>query len=242
MESHVAQLPLTHRAWAWFETNKKQAYWGALGIVLGGLLITFLVYKHGEKDVVAGQALSVVSIPQLGGGPGPIRADAAQAYLKVAADYPKSPAGARARLMAGASFFADGKYDEARTQFEIFRRDHRESRLLSQALLGIAACLDAQGKTNEATTAYKDLVDHYPGENVVPQAKFSLACLYEGQNKPDLARTLFEDVTRTDPYGSLGSESGMRLEELMKKNPNLAPAIKAPATTTPIPIEKPQTK
>jgi TolA-binding protein len=239
MESHVAQLPLAHRAWAWFETNRKQAYWGALGIVLAGLLVTFLVWKHGEKDIVAGQALSAVSIPQLGGGAGPMRPDAAQAYVKIAADYPKSPAGARARLMAGASLFADGKYDEARTQFEIYRRDHRESRLLSQALLGIAACLDAQGKTNEATTAYKDLVDHYPGENVVSQAKFSLACLYEAQSKPEQARTLFEDVTRTDPYGSLGSEAGMRLEELMKKNPNLAPILKAPATTPPIQIEKP---
>ncbi len=39
--------------------------------------------------------------------------------------------------------------------------------------------------------------------------------------KPELARNLFEEVERSNPYGSLGSEAGMRLEELKIKYPNL---------------------
>jgi len=37
-------------------------------------------------------------------------------------------------------------------------------------------------------------------------------------------------LNRNEPYGSLGSEAGMRLEELLAKNPNLIPK---PATPGP---------
>ena len=57
---------------------------------------------------------------------------------------------------------------------------------------------------------------------MLPQARFALARLYEAQNKPELARNLFEEVERSNPYGSLGSEAGMRLEELKLKYPKLA--------------------
>ena len=56
---------------------------------------------------------------------------------------------------------------------------------------------------------------------MLPQARFALARLYEAQNKPELARNLFEEVERNNPYGSLGSEAGMRLEELKIKYPSL---------------------
>ena len=101
-----------------------------------------------------------------------------------------------------------------RTQFERFRREHPDSPFVGEALLGVAACLDAQGKSSEAMTAYKDLIDRRPGDYVLPQARFALARLYEAQNQPEQARNLYEEVERTDPYGTLGSEAGMRLEEL----------------------------
>jgi len=239
MQSEAVQLPLTHRAWAWFETNRKQAMWGAIAVVAGAGLIAFLVWRHEDRAVVAGEALTAVTAPQLGGAPRP---DAAQALLKVANDYPRTAAGARARLMAGGAFFTDGKYDEARAQFERFIRDNRESRFITQALLGLAACYDAQGKTNEAITAYKSLIDSHPGDNVLPQAKFSLASLYEGQGKLEMARSYFEEVGR-DPYSSLGSEAGMRYEELIKQHPELVPKPAPAPVITPVvtPIPTPGT-
>jgi TolA-binding protein len=137
--------------------------------------------------------------------------------------------------LAGASYFTEGKYGEAKTQFERFTRNHPESPFMSQALLGVAACLDAQGKTNEALTAYKDLTDHHPGESVIPQAKFALARIYEAQGKAELARSLFEELNRADPYGSLGSEAGMRAEELLAKNPGL---LQKPIASTNAPTFK----
>jgi tetratricopeptide (TPR) repeat protein len=226
MSSEVAELPLSHKLWAWFETNRKQAVWGSALVIVLGLIIWFVVWQQGEKEVNASEALSKVTSTAVT-TPG-AKPDAA-AYLKVVAAYPKSAAGARALLLAAGSYFVEGKYPEAKTLFERFAREHPDSPFMGQALLGKAACFDAQSKTNEALTAYKDLVDHHPGENVVPQAKFALARMYEAQGKVELSRTLYEDLNRGDAYGSLGSEAGMRLEELLAKNPQLL--VKPPAST-----------
>jgi TolA-binding protein len=238
MQSQVAQLPLSHRVWAWFETNKKQAAWGAAIIVGLGLIIWYGIWHAGEKEVTASEALANVSIPQTGGSGA--RPEAAAAFLKVAAAYPKSSASARALLLAGGSLFLEGKYPEAKIQFEKFTREHRDSPFMGQALLGVAASLDAQGKTTEALAAYKNLVDRHPGESVLPQAKFALAQLYEVQNNLPLARSMYEELNRSDPNGSLGSESGMRLEELLAKHPELIPKPAPPTTnSSPLTIQKP---
>jgi tetratricopeptide (TPR) repeat protein len=233
MESDAGQLPLSHKAWAWFEANKKQTLWGAGGVLVLGAIVAFFLYQQSEAEVAASEALSNVSVPQLTGGG---RGDVADAYLKVAATHPKSRAAARALLLAAGSLFTEGKYPEAKTQFDRFRREHSDSPFMGEALLGIAACLDAQeGKARDAIAAYKDLIDHHPGDVVLPQAKFALARLYEAQNEPEQARNLFEEVEHSDPYGSLGSEAGMRLEELKLKYPKLV-VPPAPMATNAVPF------
>jgi TolA-binding protein len=233
MESDATHLPLWQQAWAWFEAHKKQTLWGTVGLVLVGLIVAFVLYRQDEADVSASEALSNVALPQMNGAG---RGDTPDAYLKVAAAHPGSRAGARALLLAAGGLFVDGKYDEARNQFERFNREYSDSPFKGEALLGIAACLDAQSKTNEAVTAYKNLIDRRPTDYVLPQARFALARLYEAQNKPELARNLFEEVARNNPYGSLGSEAGIRLEELKIKYPNLAPPV-TPAPTNAMPFK-----
>jgi TolA-binding protein len=236
MESDAGQLPLSHKAWAWFDANRKPALWGAGVVLVAGVIIAFVLYRQNEADVAASEALSNASMPQLtGGGPG----DLTEAYLKVAATYPNSRAGARALLLAAGSLFTAGKYPEAQMQFERFRREHADSPFMGEALLGIAACLDAQGKTRDALAAYKDFTDHHPGDNALPQAKFALARLHEAQNELEQARNLFEEVERSDPYGSLGDEARMRLEDLKIKYPKLfAPMTPAPTNAMPLNLEK----
>jgi TolA-binding protein len=237
MESDTGQLPLSHKAWAWFEANKKQVLWGAGGVLVLGVIVAFYLYRQNEADVAASEALSNVSVPQMTGAGS--RGDIAEEYLKVAATHPKSRAGARALLLAAGGLFVDGKYDEARTQFERFRREYSDSLFMGEALLGIAACLDAQGKTRDAMAAYKDLIDHRPGDSNVPQAKFALARLHQAQNEPEQARNLFEDVERSQPYGSLGDEARMQLEELKTKFPKLlAPVTPMPTNAAPLKVEK----
>jgi predicted negative regulator of RcsB-dependent stress response len=233
MDSDLTQTAGYYKLWAWFETNKKQVAWGGLGIVALGLVVWYVIYQQGEKEVNASEALVNASLSQaIAGRAGPENPDE---FLKIAADYPKSSAAARAVLRGASILFVEGKYPQAQAQFQRFARDYRESPFMGQAMLGIAACLDAEGKTAEAIAAYKSLIDHHPGENVVPQARFALARLYEAQNQPELALPLFEDVVRGDQYGSLGSEAGMRLEELKLKTPSLFPPPPSAMTPAPAP-------
>jgi tetratricopeptide (TPR) repeat protein len=237
MESEAAQLPLWQKAWAWFEANRKQAFMGAGALAVIGVIVAFFLYHRDQADIAASEALSGVALAPMTGAS---RGDMANAYLKVAATYPDSRAGARALLLAAGALFVEGKYPEAKTQFERFKREYSSSPYLGEALLGIAACLDAQGNTNEAAAAYKDLIDHHPADQVLPQARFALGRLYEAQNKPELARNMFEEVERNNPYESLGSEAGMRLEELKLKYPSLAaPIVPASTNVIKIPSQKP---
>jgi len=242
MDSKVAELPVSDKLLAWFETNKKQVGYGAVALVILGIILGYFFYRKGEQQVAAGEALTSVSWNLAATGSAG-RPGAAAEYLKVASQYPNSIAGARALLLAGGNLFVENKYDEARAAFDRCAREYPDAPVLGQALLGGAACLDGQNKVAEATAAYKNLIDRHPGDVAVPQAKFALGRLYENQGKPEQARNLFEEVARGDPTGSLGSEAGMRLEELRLKNPALfappaVPALPTDSSATPT-LEEP---
>ncbi|HSU53009.1 MAG TPA: tetratricopeptide repeat protein [Candidatus Dormibacteraeota bacterium] len=237
METKVAELSASDRFWGWYESNKKQALYAGIAVVVIGLGVGFFMWNKNEQQVAAGESLASLSWTMTGPN-GTSKPGAADAYLKLAASHPNSNVGARALLMGAGDLFVSGQYDRARTEFERCAREYRDTGLVGQALLGVAACLDAQNKTNEAMTAYKDLVEHHPADPAVPQAKFALGRLAEAQGKPEQARTLFEDVARSDPQGSLGSEAGMRLEELRVKYPALFAPPPAP-TPMPAPNQSP---
>src|SRR4051812_47561663 len=122
MDSDTAQLPLSDRLLAWFETNKKQALWGAVILVAGGLIIGFMLWRKSEKEIEAGEALSAVSVPYSSGA---VRTGSgADSYLKVANNFPHTKAATRALLLAAGDEFAQGHFDRAKTLFEQFRREH----------------------------------------------------------------------------------------------------------------------
>src|SRR6266566_4655764 len=118
MESEAAPLPLSDRLWTWFESNKKQALYGAVVLVAAGIIGGFVYWRQNEKELAADEALSNVSAPNTpnaGARPG-----APEAFLKVAATYPNSSAALRAVLLAATSYFLEGKYQEAKMQFDKF--------------------------------------------------------------------------------------------------------------------------
>jgi tetratricopeptide (TPR) repeat protein len=230
MDSEVVQLPIAERLWLWFDAYKNQLAVALGVVVVAALVIWFVLWQRDQKQVEAGAALSQVTTSQLE-GTSP-KSEAAQAYLKIANTYPHSIAGSRAVLQAAGALFTEGKYSEAQAQFERFIREYQGGPFMGEALLGVAACLDADGKTEQALNAYKDLVSRHSTESVIPQAKFSLARLYEAQNKPELARDLYQEVERAAPFTSLGNEAGVRMEELIAKNPKLAPAPAAPTPSS----------
>ncbi len=232
MEHDVTQSAYFYRLWAWFETNRRQVLWGTIIVIIAGLAVAYFLWTQGEKEATAGEALSnALTAQALSGTP---RKDAAAALRKVATDHAGTSAGGRALLYAAANLFSEGQYAEAQADFQRFIRQYADSPFMGQALLGVAVCWDAQGKTNEAEAAYRDLIDHHPSEVTVPQAKFDLAQIYQSQNRIDQALSLYEEVTRAYPYGSVGSEAGIRAEELKLKQPKPAPAPSpAPVMITP---------
>ena len=237
MESEVVQLPLTDQLWLWFQKNKKPAVGATSAVIIVGLVVWFVIYQRDQKQMEASEALSNVAVEQAN-PVGTRPADPVSAYLKVATTYPNSSAAARAVLMAAGDLFAQGKYEDAKMQFQRFTREYHETAFLGQAQLGIAACLEAQGNTKDATTAYRELVERRPNDSVIPQAKFALGRLYEAQNQPEQAFNYFEQVAQADPYGSIGSEAGMRAEELKSKHPNLAPVPAATGAAAPFKLEQ----
>lgn len=207
---------------------------GATIAVVAGLAVWFLLWRSGERQVDAGNALSNVGVAQ---GTASSTAPSAQAYLKVARDYPSSTAAGRALLLAAGTLFREGKYSEAQAQFEKFSKDYHDSPLLGEALVGIASCLEAQGKIDQALAAYKDIAARHPNDSVIPQVKFSLGGLYEAQKRPELAREMYKQVAEEGGYTILGQEASFRLRELTQNNPNLPASLGAPSAlpTTPVP-------
>ena len=233
MDSDVARLTAIYKLWAWVETNRKQVLRGVSILAVVVLGIWFYVWNAGEKEISASEALtSLRPTSTSSGAPGAIAADA---YLKVAERYPKTDAAALALLQAAAAFFTEGKYAEAKTQFDRFLREYPQNPLRGQALLGIAASLGAQGKAAEATAAYDDLIKRHPTEPVVPRAKFALARLYEAQRRTDDAMKLYEELLRTESNSSVGAEAEIRLQDLRRSVPVLA--VQAPAIV-PVPVLK----
>jgi tetratricopeptide (TPR) repeat protein len=219
------------KLWVWAAANKKTVMKGTAAVVALALVISFFLWRHAQREVKAGEALSEVFLGQVLDNAAS-RPDPEPGLMRVATEYQGYDAGAHALLMAAGDLFVKGMYDQARAQFERFRREYGRSALEPQALLGIAACLDAEHKPNEARTAYKRLIDLHPNDPVTFQAKYSLACLYASQNMPEMARNYFEEVAHS--RGSiLSSEAGMRLEEIYEQHPELAPGASAAPALTP---------
>ncbi|MGN6554948.1 MAG: YfgM family protein [Verrucomicrobiota bacterium] len=217
MESDITQSAAFYKSWAWAEAHKKQLILGVAALVVVGCAVGLFVWQQNQKQVSASEALTKIATQSSAAGkPAP-----AETFLKVAADYPKTDAGARALLIAGARFFADGKYAEAQAQFQKFLSENQGSDFSDQAQIGVAASLEAQGKTAEAIKAYKDIAERHSTDSVAPQAKLALGRLYEAQGNLTSARDYYEQTARSD-YGIIGQEAGMHLEELLAKNPALA--------------------
>ncbi|HZL43975.1 MAG TPA: tetratricopeptide repeat protein [Verrucomicrobiae bacterium] len=219
METNVVQLAVHEKLWVWSEAHRKEVIWGSLIIVVVGVGIGFVIWQRNETETRANEALSAIVSS---GTPGNEQVASAESLLKVAGEYKKTAAGARALLLAAGDLYVRKQFAESRSTFDRFLREYRDSPLADQALLGVAACLDAQGKIPEAITAYKDIVQHYSAQNVSPQAKLALATLYERQGNWAPAKDLYLDLTRGS-YGAFTSEAGVHLEALFSKHPELIP-------------------
>jgi outer membrane protein assembly factor BamD (BamD/ComL family) len=218
MESDVVQLGIADRSLAWFVTYKKPIIWTVLILLVAGMGTGFFFWRQDAREQNANMALSKLTTSGLMATEQMV---APEALLKITAEHPNTEAGGRALLMAAVTLYEQGKYPEAKAQFERYLRQYRESPFADQAALGVAASLDAQGKITEAVAAYTDLVQHHSMENVAPQARIALARLYTRQGKLQQAKDLYTELSRGS-YGSIASEASIYLETLINQHPELA--------------------
>jgi len=209
-----------YRVLAWAERHKQKLIVSAAVVAVAGVGVWYYVWKEANAEATAGMELSGLRpTPTAAGGLIPVPASA---YLKVAEDYPKSSAAARALLLGAGALFTEGKYDEAKAHFDGLLRDYPSSPYRSEAMYGNAACLEAQGKIAEATAAFRNIVERQPMAPVVQRAKLSLARLYQTQSQVEQAYRLFEDVLRAEGMSFVGYQAEMGLEELKRSHPHLA--------------------
>jgi predicted negative regulator of RcsB-dependent stress response len=216
---------------SWLHKNQKRLIVAA-AIVFGiGAVIAIVIWHNNKQDADANDAL--FAMPSTFGAGAAYAHPNADALQKLAQEYPNTPAGENAELLAASVMFTDGRYAESEKAFGKFLNDHPSSALDSQAAIGVAASLEAQGKTSDAIAKYQDVIGKYPSENsIVSPAKLTLARLFEEQNKPSDALRYYDELSRiTAPYDPWAGEAKERKEQLLTKHPELRPA---PAATTPM--------
>ncbi|MGA3163395.1 MAG: tetratricopeptide repeat protein [Verrucomicrobiota bacterium] len=200
-----------YKLWPWIEANKNRLIGGGVIVIIAGFVISFYFWQQNQKEIAAGQALTelVASTP-----PDSNASQLADAYLKIAANFPGTRAGGRAAMQGAEALFEAGKYTEAQAQFEKYLETHPGDAFCAQAALGVAASLDAQGKTDLAASAYQRVISGFSDLNAVNVAKFALAQIDERQGRLADAENLYEYVAHNNPNGSSGSEAALRAMEL----------------------------
>ena len=234
MHSDATQSDSYLRFVTWVQANLKRIIIGAVTVLAAIAVIAFISFEQGQKEIRASHALANVAVPL--SPTAPMRPGTADAYLKVAKDHAGTKAGARALLQVGAAYFVEGNYADAQKTFEQFLREYPASEWIPQAHFGIASSLDAQGKTADAVLKFEEMRRRFANDATSDEVKLALARLFETQGKPADAHKIYSELVQVNPYGGMGSEAGVRKEELEKKFPELKAT--APMTSlqqTPIP-------
>jgi outer membrane protein assembly factor BamD (BamD/ComL family) len=221
----ITESPALYNAWAWVERNRKQLLAGVLVVAAVVIFLGYNNWAKAEHEKTASQTLSRVLFQQ---ADKQVTGGAADEFLKVATAHRGTKAAGQALLLAAADLFKAGKFAEAQTAFDQFRRDHPNNLLAAQALYGAAAALAAQSKWDEAAQLYQSSLDRFPASPVANQARYSLAAAYAAQGKIEEAVKRYEEVAMASSGNSLGNEALLRADELREQ----LPPITAPESIT----------
>lgn len=211
----------------WLEVNKWRLIYAAAAMVVAGFIVFVYRLNSEHKELAANLALFETRRSAPAGEDN--LAVPASALLKIAQDFPGTGSGRHAELLAAAALFEEGKYPEARQQFDRFLQRHKDGPLAAAAAFGIAACLDAMNQTNEAIAAYQQVLSQFPNDPVAAQARLALADLHLAGGQPEAALALFDELAQPTASSVWRSEAAARREHLLLTHPELA-RTNAPAS------------
>jgi tetratricopeptide (TPR) repeat protein len=220
---------------AWIVVNRMRLlYVGIAALVLIVAVSVFIQFQS-NKEVAASQELSDIRVPFNPATPPP--PDAAQKLLDFANRHKGTKAAARALHLSGGLLFVDKDYARALERFNALIQNYPESPWVPDANLGIAACLEAQGKIDDALKKYEDIRKRHASATIIDDVKLSLARLYEKSNPTESWR-LYEELLNADRNSGMAQEAGLRQEELVKRNPELA-SLRQPPPAPVMPTNRP---
>ena len=224
METQDASAEFLIKFWPWFEANRKRLIYAAVAAVVVLFIWYFIATQREQRAIQAGQDYTKL---QLTLASGLSAQQAADVYLKLAAQYAGTPAAERAQLQAAAVLYNAARYDDALAQFKNFLSANSGSSLASVAHLGAGASLEATGKLDGAVTEYRAVATGFPNSSEALPAKFALGRVLEAQGKLSDASSYYQEVTRAQLAGSLGSEAAQRLAGIQAKLAAAKPASKS---------------
>lgn len=215
---------------AWLEVNKKRLIIALSIAAFLALVGSFVFWRGHQKEIEANGALLRLGLPfSMAENQAP---PTAQAYLEIAKKYPNTSAGKRAWLLAAGALYTDGKYAEARQQFEQFRSTYKDSDYDAIIRLGVATCLDAENQIEAAAQAYQEVITQYAEDPIAAQAKLALARIHQTKNQPELAYKLLEEVARQTQRNAWQADATAARDALLLKYPHLAPTNPPPSFST----------
>lgn len=209
----------------WLELNLKALLAGVAVVCV--VVVGLMVARHNREqaEVAANTALLQLVPPTQG-------ADAATApkaadLLKLSEDNAGRSAAGRARFLAAGRLYAEGKYAEARTQFEQIERDAPEGLLAGTAALGVAASWDAENKTTDALAAYQRVITSFRDEPAAAHAKLAKARLHEGAGQLKEALALYDELGKSQTSMLALQSAMMARAQLLAAHPELDQPVMA---------------
>jgi tetratricopeptide (TPR) repeat protein len=234
MSSNPTESAKTIEWLTWLEVNKWKLVGGAVALVVIGL--GYAIYQRLASEAEAAASGALLTAQRQKAQEGGESRPNAQALLQVAAEHHGTAAGGRALLFGAEALFREGKFTEAKNEFDKFIREYGDSTEIASAVFGVAACWDAMTKTNEAVTGYQDVVTRYGNAPVANQAKLALARLYDARNDSAQALKLYDELSRPTAQSAWGPEASMYREQLLQRHPELARTNLPPAAVPSTPL------
>lgn len=203
----------------WLELNRKPLLVG-LAVVCVVVVGTMIAKHNRQQAEIAASSALLQLVPPTSAGDA-VTAPKAADLLKLAEDQSGYAAATRARFLAAGRLYTEGKYAEARAQFEQVEQAAPEGSLAAGAALGVAAAWDAENKTTEALAAYQRVITSFKDEPAAAHAKLNKARLHEAAGQFKEALGLYDELGRSQNSLFALQSAMMARAQLLTAHPEL---------------------
>ena len=141
---------------------------------------------------------------------------AADLFLKIVTDFPKSSLPEEVYTWCGQWFFDAKQWEKAAKIFEAMLAGLPNYPYPDKVRFKIAECSESAGKADEALQKYQAVIDASPNGAKSIEARYRMGLLLEAKNEPDRAIALYEAASESNT-GDTAAQARFRLGELYEK-------------------------